>query len=157
MAKRRRNKSRVLPPVGWREWVSLPELGVPSIKAKLDTGARTSSLHAFEIEEFAQDGDTWIRFAVHPLQRNSESELWAESPLVEYRTVRSSSGHEEQRPVIATTLRMGQDEWEIELTLANRDAMGFRMLLGREALRGRVLIDSGLSYLSAPSPRSRPD
>ncbi|MEZ6055369.1 MAG: ATP-dependent zinc protease [Planctomycetaceae bacterium] len=155
MAKRRRDQARVLPAVGWREWVALPDLGVNPIKAKLDTGARTSSLHAFEIEEFTREGTCWVRFAVHPLQRVRDGEVWAESPLVEYRTVRSSSGHAEKRPVIKTSLRLGDKEWEIELTLANRDAMGFRMLLGREALRGRVLIDAGLSYLTSRPPKKK--
>jgi hypothetical protein len=132
--------------VGWREWIGLPTLKVPSIKAKIDTGARTSSLHAFEIERFKKNGQDFVRFQIHPRQRNHLLIVQAEAPLLGYRKVRSSSGHQVSRPVITTDISLFDQAWTIELTLANRDQMGFRMLLGREALRGRLLVDSGASY-----------
>lgn len=141
------------PTVGWREWVALPDLGVDAIKAKVDTGARTSALHVTDLERFARDGHPWVRFAVHPVQRSERPVVRAEAPLVERRPVRSSSGHTEHRPVIATTLLVGTACWPIEVTLTRRDAMGFRMLIGREALRRRALIDPGRSYVSRPRPR----
>jgi len=134
------------PTVGWREWVSLPGLGISAIKAKVDTGARSSSLHAFGVEPFARQGRPWVRFLAHPLQRSAVPEVEIEAPLLELRRVTTSSGHAEERPVIRTELELLGDRWLIELTLARRDAMGFRMLLGREALRGRVLVDPGGSY-----------
>ena len=138
--------SESLPIVGWREWVSLPELGIKRIKAKVDTGARSSSLHAFDIEPFERDGESWVRFKVHPVQRNEHKEVVAEAQVLEHRSVRSSSGESSTRPVILTSVVLLKQRIEVELTLANRDAMGFRMLLGREAVRGRYLVDSGRSY-----------
>lgn len=141
------------PTVGWREWVSLPDLGVAAIKAKIDTGARTSALHVTHITRIERDGRPWVRFTVHPLQRAELPAVRAEAPLVEHRPVRSSSGHTEHRLVISTTLALGEGSWPIELTLTRRDAMGFRMLIGRQALRRRSLIDPGRSYLTRPKPR----
>lgn len=138
--------------VGWREWVGLPELGVPSIKAKIDTGARTSALHVSDVARFEREGDTWVRFAVHPVQRSEVPVVTSEARLVEHRPVRSSSGHTEHRLVIATTLVIGDEAWPVELTLARRDEMGFRMLIGRQAVRRRALIDPGRSYLTRPRP-----
>ncbi len=135
-----------LPLIGWREWIALPELGVTRIKAKVDTGARSSSLHAWEIEEFLRDGAPWVRFVVHPLQRSVEKTIRAEAKLLEYRPVRSSTGHQSLRPVIVTPIKLLGRVWSIELTLAGRDEMGFRMLLGREAVRGRFLVHPGASY-----------
>lgn len=132
--------------LGWREWVQLPVLGVSSIKAKLDTGARTSAIHAFDLREFVQDGVETVRFEIHPVQRSSAASVQAEAVVVDRRAVRSSGGHAELRPVIMTTLRIGDAEWPIEVTLTRRDAMGFRMLLGRQALRGRAVVDPGRSY-----------
>ena len=124
--------------VGWREWIALPELGIAAIKPKIDTGARSSSLHAFNIETFDRDGAAWVRFDVHPLQRNSSVTVRAEAPVLEFRHIRSSSGHQTLRPVIRTDVELGGRRWPVEITLAARDEMGFRMLLGREAVRATV-------------------
>lgn len=136
-----------LPILGWREWVGLPDLGVNQIKAKVDTGARSSALHAFAIEPFDRDGLAMVRFKVHPRQRDDRYVLATEAVLVDKRLVRSSGGHGQLRPVIKTPVRVGDQIWSIELTLTNRDVMGFRMLLGRQAIRNRYLVDSGRSYL----------
>ncbi len=137
--------------IGWREWIELPELGIHSIKAKIDTGARTSSLHAFQVETFRRSGRDFARFRVHPFQRDSIRVVQAEAPLIDVRTIRSSSGHITERPVITTQIRLFDEFWTIELTLANRDQMGFRMLLGREAIRGRFLVDPGNSFCDSNS------
>jgi len=126
--------------------VALPELGVARIKAKVDTGARSSSLHAFDLENFRRDGEDWVRFGIHPVQRNSRVTIEAEAAVLEYRSVRSSSGKATRRPVILTQLELLGQSWKVELTLANRDEMGFRMLLGREAFRNRFMVDAGSSY-----------
>ncbi len=139
------------PIVGWREWISLPALGIDAIKAKIDTGARSSSLHAFDVEEFDRDGTRWVRFVVHPLQRDSKTTLRAEAPVLEFRHIRSSSGHMSHRPVVQVEIELGGQRWPIELTLAARDEMGFRMLLGREAVRGRFVVDPGRSYVVSQS------
>ncbi len=123
------------------EWVALPQLATPRIKVKVDTGARSSSLHAFDLELFLQNGHQWVRFGIHPLQRSNKAIVEVEAPVLEFRSVRSSSGQITERPVIVTTIQALGAEWPIELTLANRDQMGFRMLLGRQAIRGRFLID----------------
>jgi hypothetical protein len=133
--------------IGWREWIQLPELGVDSIKAKIDTGARTSALHAYDIETFRRHGVEMVRFSVHPLQRSDARAFQAEAPLVEWREVRDSGGKVSRRPVIQTRLRIGILTWPIEITLVNRDQMGFRMLLGRQAIRGQLLVDPGRSYI----------
>lgn len=132
--------------LGWREWVSLPELGVDDIKAKIDTGARTSALHAFHAKPFVKDGQQRIRFGVHPVQRHRHPDILCEAPLIGERIVISSNGQHELRFVITTKLRIGAYSWTIEMTLADRDQMGFRMLLGRQALAGRFLVDPGSSY-----------
>lgn len=137
---------------GWREWVAFPDLGVPRIKAKLDTGARSSALHAFAVREFTDRGRRMVRFEVHPLQRRADRSVEVVAELVERRVVRPSSGVGQLRRVIRTTLEMDGDRWPIELTLARRDAMGFRLLLGRQALRGRYLVDPGRSFVLG-SPR----
>lgn len=134
--------------IGWREWVTLPTLGVPSIKVKVDTGARTSSLHAFDVEEFVRGKRAMVRFSIHPEQRRSKPVIVAEAPLADRRTVTPSSGHSELRPVILTTIELLDRSLEVELTLTNRDAMGFRMLLGRQAVRGHFLVDAGRSFLN---------
>lgn len=145
MGLKRRTK-RVLEVIGWREWVALPALGIQAVKAKVDTGARSSSLHAFDVREFREGGKTWVRFRVHPLQRNARAFVEATAELFEYRKVKSSGGHETHRPVILTPVEILGQRWEIEVTLASRDTMGFRMLLGRQALKRRFLVDSGRSF-----------
>lgn len=134
--------------LGWREWLSLPDLGVARIKAKIDTGARTSALHVDDLERFEKNGQRWVRFKVFPNQRNEKSPIIAEARLVEERKVRSSSGHTELRPVIETTLGAGEQLWRIEITLTSRSLMSFRMLLGRQALRKHVLVNPGASHLT---------
>jgi hypothetical protein len=136
-----------LPVVGWREWVSLPDLGVEHIKAKIDTGARTSALHAHAPERYRQGGKEWIRFVVHPLQRRIEESVICSVEIVEEREIRSSTGHKARRPVVRTPILVAGMQFDIELTLASRDTMGFRMLLGRQALRRRFAIDPGRSFL----------
>jgi len=132
---------------GWREWVSLPELGVGWIKAKLDTGARTSALHAFDLEEFQRDGKAWVRFSIHPWQRSADDAVTAELPVHDVRQVRSSSGHVQERYVVLLALRIGERVITTEVTLTRRDEMGFRLLVGREALRQGFYVDSERSYL----------
>lgn len=133
--------------IGWREWISLPELGVESLKAKVDTGARTSSLHAWCIEEYEKDGQPWVRFFLHPEQRDDTFEVEAHAPLCERRHVRPSTGRRQLRHVIETTVELLGHSYTTEVTLASRDAMGFRMLLGRQALRRRFVVDPGRSFL----------
>ncbi len=144
-----------LPRIGWREYVSLPDLKIPAIKAKVDTGARSSSLHAFEMELFRKDGLDYVRFKIHPVQRNDELVVEVETPVFDIRRVRSSSGESSVRPVIVTMVELLGVAWPIELTLANRDQMGFRMLLGREAMRGRMLVDPGNSYFGGKPKRKK--
>lgn len=139
--------------IGWREWVSLPQLGVEAVKPKIDTGARSSSLHAFHIETFVRDEAPWVRFEVHPLQRRKHPTIQCEAPILERRDVKSSSGHITRRLVIRTQVCLGGRCWPIDLTLASRDQMGFRMLLGREAVRGRFLVDPKRSYLLSDKPK----
>ncbi len=138
-----------LPIIGWREWLDLPELGIKQIKAKIDTGARSSALHAFEVHPFQQQGEEWVRFKVHPYQRDSHSTVIAQAKLIEHRHVRNSGGHAQLRPVIQTMINLGQEHWPIELTLTNRDVMGFRMLLGRQAIRHRFWVDPAHSYVQS--------
>ena len=144
------------PVIGWREWVRLPDLGVDSIKAKVDTGARTSSLHAFGLVEVVRDGISLVRFEVHPEQKVSQPALLVELPLVAHKRVRDSGGKTELRPVVETTLELLGQRWVIELTLTRRDAMGFRMLLGRQAIRGRYVVDPGKSFLGGKRARVKP-
>jgi hypothetical protein len=141
--------------VGWREWIALPELGIAAIKPKIDTGARSSSLHAFNIQTFERDNADWVRFDIHPFQRDVETTVAAEAQILELRHVRSSSGHSTLRPVILTAVELAGQRFSVELTLAARDEMGFRMLLGREAVRGRFVVDPGRSYLVSKSPISK--
>ena len=140
--------------VGWREWVGLPDWGVEWVKAKIDTGARTSALHAFGVSSFERNGVTLVRFAVHPWQRSAEDETWVEAEQIDERAVTSSSGFSTLRPVVRTDVRIGEACHPIELTLTRRDEMGFRMLLGRQALKGRYLIDPSKSYLGGRPKRA---
>ena len=133
--------------VGWREWVRLPGLlDGEWVKAKVDTGARTSAIHAWDVSSFERDGRTWLRFQLHPRQRDDTHVVEAAAPLVEEREVRSSNGEVELRPVIEATIELGGQRHAIELTLTNRDQMGFRMLLGRTGTAGWALVDPGTSY-----------
>lgn len=147
--KRTSSIKQQLPVIGWRERLALPELGISEIKAKIDTGARSSALHAFELEIFTRDGKEMVRFKVHPYQRDTKRTVIAEAELLESRTVRSSMGHAQLRPVIQTVVKLGEMKWPIELTLTNRDEMGFRMLLGRQAMRRRWLVEPGKSFMQS--------
>jgi hypothetical protein len=142
----KRPTSRQLLVIGWREWLALPELGITRIKAKVDTGARSSALHAYDIEDYTHHGRKHVRFKVHPVQRNSRIVRACEAEVVEMREVTSSGGHVTLRPVIVTAVELLGQQWQVELTLVSRDAMGFRMLLGRQAVRNRFLVDPGRSF-----------
>lgn len=144
-----------LPTVGWRERVALPELGISDIKAKIDTGARSSALHAFDVETFERDGKEMVRFKVHPYQRDTHCTAIAQAEISDWREVRNSGGHAQLRPVIQTIVELGGRKWSIELTLTNRDVMGFRMLLGRQAVRRRFLVDAGRSFLQSRTGRKK--
>jgi hypothetical protein len=137
--------------VGWREWVSLPGIGVPWVKAKLDTGARSSALHAFDIEEL--DGGERVRFGVRPWQESDSDAVVVECPVHDRRIVRSSSGHTEERIVVLVDLELFGRTVTAETTLSNRDQMGFRMLVGREALRQGFVVDPGKSFYGRRPPR----
>jgi hypothetical protein len=134
------------PVIGWREWVALPDLKIERIKVKVDTGARSSSLHASDIRILVQTHPV-VQFKVHPMQGENRVEIECESPLLEQRWVRSSNGKRELRPVIRTRVGLGEETWPIDVTLTSRDSMGFRMLLGREAVRRRFTVDPGVSFL----------
>ncbi|KOR37272.1 MULTISPECIES: ATP-dependent zinc protease family protein [Planktothricoides] len=140
-------KKQDLPAIGWREWLSLPELGIVAVKAKIDTGARSSAIHAFDLQTFSSEDKYKVRFKVHPYQRNPHTTVISEAEILEEREVRNSGGHTELRLTIVTLVVLGGSEWPIELTLTNRDVMGFRMLLGRQAVRDRFLVNPGKSYL----------
>ena len=132
--------------IGWREWVGLPALGIERIKAKVDTGARTAALHAWRIERFERDGDAWVRFEVHPVQRENRTRISCEARLAGVKSVRNSGGTLEARYVIVTDVTLGTQSWPIEITLTNRDQMGFRMLLGRASVRRHFVVDPSTSY-----------
>ncbi|MCZ7534250.1 MAG: RimK/LysX family protein [Acidimicrobiia bacterium] len=138
--------------IGWREFLTLPELTPFPINAKIDTGARTSALHAFDLRVENNNGLRTVVFEIHPLQRSSENAELVTAPLHRFRKVKSSSGQTELRPSIITTAVLGQLSWPIELTLTARDAMGFRMLLGRSALRKRFLVNPSRSYIMSDKP-----
>ncbi len=133
--------------VGWREWVSLPDLGIPRIKAKIDSGARSSALHAFHVDAYTENGVRGVHFFIHPRQTDDSVVTECKAQCVDYRWVCDSGGHKEKRYVINTQVSLGALTWEIEMTLTNRDSMKFRMLLGRTAMRGRLLVDPERSYL----------
>lgn len=135
--------------LGWREWLALPTLSIPLIKAKIDTGAKTSCLHAFYVDPFRAKGCDWVRFGVHPVQRDDRDVVHCKAVLVDQRQVTDSGGHRELRFVIVTRVVLADFDEEIELTLTNRDGMRFRMLLGRNAMKaGGFLVDPAASYLT---------
>jgi hypothetical protein len=134
--------------------VSLPTLGVEWVKAKLDTGARSSAIHAFDLIELEKDGRTWVRFAIHPWQASAEDVVWAELPVHDRRMVRSSTGHADERYVVLMDLTLAGQTFRAEVTLSRRDEMGFRMLVGREALRQGFLVDPGRSYVGGMPARA---
>ena len=140
------------PILGWREWVALPELKLAKIKAKIDTGARSSALHAFAIEPYRKGGQRWVMFAIHPLQKNCEVSLECHAPVKDRRIVMDSGGHKQRRYVIETQIMLGPSLIRAEMTLTNRDSMRFRMLLGRTAMDGHFIVDPAASYL-----QGRPD
>lgn len=140
------SEHRELVTIGWREWVALPELGLRAIKAKVDTGARTSALHAFLIEPYSDQGTDMLRFLIHPIQHNQDFSVECHAPVYDFREVTDSGGHKEMRYVIQSELSVAGGSWPIELTLTNRDTMRFRMLLGRKAMEDRFVVDPKVSY-----------
>jgi hypothetical protein len=147
LSKEEQSTIKALKVVGWREYVGLPELGISRVKAKVDTGARTSALHAINIRYIVKAGKTWVKFEVHPLQRTTKQVVVCEAPLIEERFVRDSGGKTSLRPVIETLVVIKSRPLRVELTLVARGTMGFRMLIGRQALQGRFVVDVGRSYL----------
>jgi hypothetical protein len=136
--------------IGWREWIALPDLDLPAVKAKVDTGARTSALHAWHIAAYNRGGAPWIAFCIHPLQRQRQLSRECHAPVHDRRLVSDSGGHRERRYVIETTLVLGQRHRTIEITLTDRDTMLFRMLIGRQALRGLRVVPTA-SFITAAS------
>lgn len=132
---------------GWREWVSLPELGIPKIKAKVDTGARTSTLHAFEVRPYSEHGQRRVEFKIHPQQHNDGEIIVCTADIIDERVVADSGGHKQLRWVISTAMSIGPYSWPIEMTLTARDDMLFRMLMGRTAIKGRARVDPSRSYV----------
>ncbi len=144
-------------PLGWREWIGFPDLNIPRVKAKIDTGARTSALHAFMVEPFTRDAQQWVRFAIHPAQGDTETVIECEAPVKDQRVVRDSGGHEELRYVIETQIAIGEDVIRSEVTLTDRDSMRFRVLLGRTALRANYVIHPGRSYIQGKAGTKNKD
>jgi hypothetical protein len=141
-------KKKLLPVIGWREWVSLPELGISKIKAKIDTGARTSALHAFALQPFKENGQDKIRFDIHPLQHNITETITCEADVIDLRWVTDSGGHKEERYVISTPILINNQLIPIEITLTERDTMLFRMLLGRSAIKRQFMVNPARSFIT---------
>jgi hypothetical protein len=141
--------------LGWREWAALPELGLSDIKAKVDTGARTSALHAFELRTFEENGRQRVEFKMHPNQRDQQTVVVCTADIKDEREVQDSGGHREKRWVIETPVEIGGETWTIEMTLTARDDMLFRMLLGRTAIRGRAIVDPSRSYLTGKRKKKK--
>lgn len=133
--------------IGWRETLSLPALGIHTINAKIDTGAKTSCLHAFKVKTFKKEGVQWVRFWLHPHQKDDSEVVICEAPVIDRRIVRNSGGYEEKRYVIRTEIKLGTEQWPVDITLTNRENMAFRMLLGRTAMRPRIIVDPDASFL----------
>ncbi len=142
--------------VGWREWISLPELGINAIKAKVDTGARTSTLHAYFVEPFSDSTGENVRFGIHPVQHNTNIAVTCVASVIDIRKVTDSGGHQENRFVIKTPIQIGGHEWNVEMTLTNRDTMLFRLLLGRTAMRNRIIVNPAKSYLMGKELKNSP-
>lgn len=156
MSPGKKRPPRELRRIGWREWVALPDLGIGAIKAKIDSGARSSALHAIGIQRFVQGGRPFVRFKVHPDQRDSKRTIEAVAPVLEKkRKVKSSTGHVTERPVILSRIEIFGESFEIELTLVPRGEMGFRLLLGRQAFRDRFLVDASRSFLNGRPRRKK--
>ncbi|MCB2109078.1 MAG: ATP-dependent zinc protease [Rhodobacteraceae bacterium] len=144
-------KKKVL---GWREWVELPGLKVGRIKAKLDTGARTSALHAFNVKPYTKYGAAHVRFDVHPVQRKKKPSVRCRALVIDHRTITNSGGDREERLVIRTKIKIGKETFPIELTLTDRDEMGFRLLLGRQALRRRYVVDPARGFAAGKKKKT---
>ena len=140
---------------GWREWVGLPDLGIPAIKAKIDTGARTSALHAFEVRPFSENGRDRVEFRMHPIHKDNGTVVTCTADVLDVRTVTDSGGHKEERFVISTTLSIGTHSWSIDATLTSRDDMLFRMLLGRTAIKGHAQVNPARSYVVGKKRRQK--
>jgi hypothetical protein len=147
-------KQQQLMTLGWREWVSLPDLGLPHIKAKVDTGARTSAIHAFALNTYEKDGQERVEFRMHPNQKDTETVVVCDAAVIDKRVVTDSGGHKEERLVIETTLQIGRHSWSVEATLTARDNMLFRMLIGRTAMKGRAVVDPARSYVVGSPPEA---
>ena len=146
--------------IGWREWIALPALGVSGIKAKIDTGARTTALHAEDIHHHERDGSDWLEFTIPA--GAGHGKLRVDAPMKEQREVRNTSGIPDARPVIVTTLSLGRRRWPIEITLTDRTEMAFDIILGRTAIRRKgLVVDPGRSFLLPPpvgfDPRANTD
>lgn len=139
------NKNKMI--VGWREWITLPQLGIDRIKAKIDTGARTSALHAFDVEPYQKYNGQYVRFKIHPIQKDETILIECNAKVFDQRYVTDSGGHKELRFIIKTSIVLGEMNWLIEITLTNRDTMGFRMLLGRTAMKQRLIVNPSKSFL----------
>lgn len=149
----RQKKQQITDVIGWREWVSFPELGIDFIKVKVDSGARTSAIHAEDIEFIKKGRKKFVRFTLYPLQKDKKTSRLITLPIEDERWIKSSVGHKTHRPVVMVNLKIGEHTFPIELTLVNRDLMGFRMLLGREAIKNKFLLDAGRSFLQGKKKR----